>query len=121
MPLVRMLWDTCVRLSQSDPVADVLDIPVSPEHEGAVHAIMFQTQLTFVVSQYSPCAYTSTVEAPDFREGSADLPWQQELKIRHDANFRRLTTQANSSAGPVGSQVVRFLRVRAKEISAKKE
>jgi hypothetical protein len=50
MPLVRMLWDTCVQLSKSEAVVELLGVPLSPERHDAIHAAMFQTQLAFVVS-----------------------------------------------------------------------
>ena len=51
MPLVEMLWETCVRLSMSDVVGSLLlAVPVKPEHYEALHAVLFYTQLTFVVT-----------------------------------------------------------------------
>jgi hypothetical protein len=46
--LVRMLWDTCVRLSNSGRMATLFGI--TSEESDRVHALLFPTQLTFVVS-----------------------------------------------------------------------
>jgi hypothetical protein len=50
MPLVSTLWDSCVELSRSTDIGALLDIPETPEREEAILTIMFQTQLTFVVT-----------------------------------------------------------------------
>ena len=50
MPPVNMLWDACLELSKSEAVRTVFGLPETPESEDALLAVMFQTQLTFVVS-----------------------------------------------------------------------
>jgi Peptidase family M48 len=50
MPLIYMLWDSCVELSKSKAVGALLGIPVTPESEEAILTVMFQTQITFVVT-----------------------------------------------------------------------
>jgi len=51
MPLVEMLWNTCVRLSLADVVGSLLlGVPSTPVQYEAIHAVLFYTQLTFVVT-----------------------------------------------------------------------
>lgn len=50
MPLVHLLLDTCARLGKSEAVAEVLGVGTTIEDCNAIHALVFQTQLMFVVS-----------------------------------------------------------------------
>jgi hypothetical protein len=50
MPLIHRLWDSSVELSKSDAVAALLEVPGTAESEEAILTVMFQTQLTFLVS-----------------------------------------------------------------------
>ena len=49
MPLVDMLWDACVRLSRSEAVGAAFGIPFATEAHDPIHAMLFGTQLSFVV------------------------------------------------------------------------
>ena len=50
MPLVYLLWETCVQMSKSETVTALLGVPAAPERQDLIHALMFRTQLAFVVS-----------------------------------------------------------------------
>lgn len=50
MPLVQLLWDLSLRLSDSPPVLQLLGIDYGLVRKEAVHALLFQFQLTFLVS-----------------------------------------------------------------------
>ena len=50
MPLINTLWDACVELNKSYGVRALLEVPDTPEFEEAILTVMFQTQLTFVVT-----------------------------------------------------------------------
>lgn len=50
MPLIHALVDTCARLGKSEAVAEVLGVAMTLEGQNAIFALMFQTQLGFVVS-----------------------------------------------------------------------
>jgi hypothetical protein len=51
MLLINVLWDACVELSKSNIVGALLEVPETPEREEAILIVMFQTQLTFVVTR----------------------------------------------------------------------
>jgi hypothetical protein len=50
MPLVYSLWDSCVELSRSNGVGDLLETAPIPEREEAILTVMFQNQLIFLVT-----------------------------------------------------------------------
>lgn len=52
--LVNMLWDSCVRLSESDAIAGALNIRLTPQVRDSIHGLLFGTQLAFaVVHEYT--------------------------------------------------------------------
>ncbi len=50
MPLIYVLWDTCLRLSRSEPVGAAIGIHLLPEAHDLIHALFLGNQLAFVVS-----------------------------------------------------------------------
>ena len=50
LPLVHSLWESSVRLSKSEAIMATLGVAPTPEHQDAIHALLFRTQLAFVVS-----------------------------------------------------------------------
>jgi len=50
MPLIHRLWDSCTELGKSNAVGALLEVPRTPESEEAILTVMFQSQLTFLVS-----------------------------------------------------------------------
>jgi hypothetical protein len=49
MPLVDMLWDSCIRLSRSEAIAAALGIQIAPEMYDPIHVLLLGTQLGFIV------------------------------------------------------------------------
>lgn len=50
MPLIYILWETCVRLSSSTDLSILLDAAPTPEAKEQIFSLLFPTQLNFVVS-----------------------------------------------------------------------
>ncbi|MGA9569232.1 MAG: M48 family metalloprotease [Candidatus Acidiferrales bacterium] len=75
LPLVRVLWDTCTRLSESPALIAFLGVPILPDSRDVIHAVMFQTQLAFVVAH----EYTHHVHGHQPQSAAAPTPFSEIL------------------------------------------
>lgn len=128
MPLVDMLWETCVRLSRSEPVTAFLGLPSTPAEDDPIHLLLFPTQLNFVVSHeythhvhghVSPRGSESfSDEILDGRDGG-NLE-QQALEVDADG-YAVYHVLADLIGGARRSQAVRLLQREAEPDSAQDE
>jgi len=79
MPLVHLLWESCIQLSKSDAILAMLGIVPTPGRQDSVHASLFRTQLAFVVSH----EYTHHVHGHAI-QNSFDPPHFNEVLIVDD-------------------------------------
>ena len=92
MPLVDILWDTCVRLSRSETAAAALSIPIASEASESIQALLFGTQLGFVLAH----EYTHHVHGHLLERG-ADPVFPNEILSSHDrGNLNRQTEEVDA-------------------------
>lgn len=128
MPLVYLMWDSCVALSKSQAVAALLEVPATPEGEETILTIMFQTQLAFmVVHEYTHHVHGHFSQrapgSPFFNEiegeGKGNLDEQVfELDADGYAVFHVL---AHLIAGPRREQAIKILSCGGRSVGMQDE
>jgi hypothetical protein len=83
LPLVSMLWDTCVRLSRSEAVATILGMPFTGEEYDPIHALLLGTQISFVVAH----EYTHHVHGHLLQRGSVAALLNEVLDSNNSGNL----------------------------------